>query len=287
MPANRTARVALPSITLPPILMRNKQIVWTIAAALSLGSISHGQVIISDTFAGKDGTVLGSSHSPEVNMPGGSYILSTSNDGSNSGVLPTLSNHQLVLDGSSSAALSLEAGVNVSKPRKMTVSAQLAVGTIAAESTDTFVRGLGVGFYSNPPTGSSDGLNGNFTGIVMDAYDGSLNLFYPAADTSKSNKPTIAYNSAVLGPFSATTIYTLIYTVDTKTGAISNVTLSDSKGVEKGTFAPAPDQGPDSMNVFTDAQTKYVAVMATTNGATPELSQVASFKVTTASDSDN
>jgi hypothetical protein len=250
------------------------------AILLILGQV-RAQTIIDDRFTGADGTVI-TSHKPDTDLPGSSYIGTNTGGSSGTGSeAPLIENRQLQADGTSSAAISISSNssANYNKPTTLTISAKLTETGIA--SNTTFSRGIGLGFYSVAPNGKDYPID-NFTGVILNSQNGNLELFYPGGDTLTANHPFIAYDASQLGPFSANGTYTLSYTINTSTGEITSISLSNSHGTQTATGfkANAPNGKTSTVNCFTEANTSYVAVLAATNGASPEFSCADDFLVT-------
>src|SRR5262249_50533626 len=134
------------------------------------------------------------------------------------------------------------------KPALLTISGNLEIGTTA--NTNDIWRGLGLGFYSTiSPAGGQNGY-WNFTGVVL-GTDGSLQLVQNGG-TGAKNQPfeTVAWSGASGAAFSTTTLYTLSYTINTQTGAISNVSLSGSNA----DFSPIDS---DQNGLFSDSATAF------------------------------
>ncbi len=209
--------------------------------------------IITDTFTGSAGASY-ASHTPDVNLPGGNYAFQADNSTSIS-----------TLVGGGAGALGPDIGValpigstgSYQKPTTLTISAGLESGT-TANGGDPW-RGIGLGFYSS--LSSASGQNGyfNFAGLVL-GPDGTLYLVPPKSGNPKAAPvETVPWSGVGGADFSTSTMYTLTYTINTTTGAISGVSLSGSNA----DFSPIDS---DPNGIFTDANTAFAGFTDSSNG---------------------
>lgn len=198
-----------------------------VAGSLGALCISHsasGGAIVSDAFSGIHGGSIDQRTPDTDNLPGstwtmlpfgsfgGAYI--STQYGGNPSPVAWLRN-----DGNSTGgiAISIADAGNYLKPSKFTISADIAFDGSAATNA-------GVGFYSALPTEATSGdtILTHFTGLQLQWWNtlGELQLVV--------NGATVGSPIAYTGTFAPTAYHTLSYTVDTTTGAISNVDLQGS-----------------------------------------------------------
>jgi hypothetical protein len=185
---------------------------------------SQAVTIISDTFTGGTNGDSLSAHTPDTNLPGGSWL--------NPSINPAVPEFTLASGTASgnpqrSSAISILSNGGYVKPTQFTISADLSPNNMSVSDPASGGRGIALGFFS--ATGTNSFSQNLFTGLVLDA-NGRLGLvqdpnssgFFGAGSTLGT---TVAYAGGV---FSATSFYTLSYTVDTTTGTISGISLSGS-----------------------------------------------------------
>ena len=193
-------------------------------------------------------------------MPGDTW-----HGGSISSATYTGSN-QLALAGNNSALTIATSSASYTPPSVLTVSAAMAVNDINSNG-DPFGRGMGLGFFSSVfSSGVSEVI---WTGgLTLDAAAGSATdgsgpgaVELDMGTGTKETRPVIIPFPAALGTFSSSTLYTLSYTIDTSTGQISNVSLSDGTTIDTADYQQIDDF--DTTGVFTAANTAYVGILNT------------------------
>ena len=160
----------------------------------------------------------------------------------------------------------------------MTLSAALQLGGITSNS-DPFSRGLGLGFFSSTAMPTNVGEWTWTGGLSLDpANDGNpgngnalgqveLDQGTGASGAHENRLVSVAYNPASFGgkPFSTSAYYTLSYTINTTTGQISNVSLSDGTYTDTVDYLPIDNfnttaSGPNGA-IFTLANTAYAGIV--------------------------
>lgn len=201
------------------------------------------------------------------NLPGGTwsddiwfgYLPEPSDNNSNGNPVP-----DMISGGSCHAWVPISSFGGYTRPTVLTISADIELGTISAGDV---VRGIMLGFCSGTPTnhyGLPNSLGGttnpkgewyyaghegsdNFAGIYIDPAGGDLYLQQfnnsylgkpgdaqagnPPFDDVTNITPILAFSSSTnLGTFNANSWYHLSYQVNTTSGVITNVTLSNTQG---------------------------------------------------------
>ncbi|MCL4853897.1 MAG: hypothetical protein KJZ78_21265 [Bryobacteraceae bacterium] len=141
---------------------------------------------------------------------------------------------------SGAAAINIQNGGAYVKPSILTISADVAINGLAGNGQK--YRGVGLGFFS--ATSSLSEPQTDFTGLTL-SPEGNLSL--AQGTTIGSN---VSFPSGVLGAFSTTALYNLSYTIDTVTGGISSVFLSN--GINSVDLSSS-----FSTNLFTGAATNF------------------------------
>jgi hypothetical protein len=205
---------------------------------------SSAAVIISDSFAGTNGDAVHNRTPDTTNLPGQNWFSQGTGIDPNTsnnpfGLQPVINGNAALLSVNSSAFISLQSAGSYVKPAQFTVSADLMVGTTAGNFT-----GVGIGFNN---------INSAFdiTQEISLGANGDLNL----------KQVLIAhYNSANFSgqAFNPNSFYHLTYLVDTVSGGVSDVILSNAFGTQ---FYSV------STTVFTNAKTAYVGIFANTTAA--------------------
>ena len=225
---------------------------------------SSNQFIINDTFGGASGSsIVGQAPSP-VNLPGGMW------QGANISSATYTGSNQLALVGNSGCVEVPTTGGSFTPPTVLTLSAGLTVNDINSNG-DTFGRGMALGYFSQiVPTGQA-AESGFFRGLTLDAATGqtgdgsgpgTVELDLPAATLGPENRAVIIpFPTSVFGAFSTSATYTLSFTIDTSTGQISNVSLSDGTTTDTADYAAI--DAFDTTGQFTAANTPFVGLLNT------------------------
>ena len=106
--------------------------------------------------------------------------------------------------------------MNYTLPTNITISGDVQLGSIVMAGANTY-RGVGLGFFSGTPTDVE--ASTTFTGLVVNP-DGTLRLVTPGSPNGIGSSTFFA---APFAGFNRNDFYNLTYTVNTTTGAISNV----------------------------------------------------------------
>ncbi len=136
----------------------------------------------------------------------------------------------------------------------LTISAGLEVGAgIHSNSSTSVYYGLALGFSSSLFPLAGGNVNAVFNAVALD-YRGKVDLFETYASPAYQFVPvSVAWPTATLGAFSTTTMYTLSYTVNTTTGQISAVSVSNGTVTDSADFAPIDNY--DTTGIFTAVNT--------------------------------
>lgn len=205
--------------------------------------------IVYDQFDGINGNGVNGRTADTVNLPGGHWTTN--------GVFPVVITTSVGNPGSSmsigpqsTALLPIGSAGNYTKPSVMIIQADISLGSISG--ADMPFRGVALGFDSAGSVTSPDNGNG-FDGVLIDP-NGNLDLLTNGNTTSS----LLPYNAAILGAFNSSTFYTLSYEVNTATGDLTNIYLSDLEGSEI-----LADAG---TNEFTDFETDFAGIQSSGNG---------------------
>ena len=230
-------------------------------AVLLAAPNAFAQVILQDMFSGASGSIVG--QAPDTtNLPGGTWIASGLGSATYSG------SNQMALQATNGGVEIATSSGSYSPPALLTISAGLAINGIDANG-DPFGRGMGLGFCAVAPVpGTIEYSTGGFVGLTLDAAGsagdasaaGSVEL--DQANSNMQNRPVIIpFPTAVFGAFSTSTLYTLSYTINTSTGQISNVSLSDGTTTDTADYLPIDNY--NTSGWFTAANTAYAALVNT------------------------
>lgn len=223
------------------------------------------QTIIQDSFSGTGGDLIAGRVPDGTNLPGGSWQVDQYNrNGTGSAKISTTEGNVipsmlLSCGGNSSVAgaVSISSSGTYTKPAQLTIQADLHVSGMSNVTLPP--HGAMLGFYATPPATGTDPISG-FTGLVLQ-MDGSLVLVESGTMVS-----TINYT----GTFNASSFNTLSYSIDTMTGAISNVQLTGSTSNYNFTSL-----------AFTNSATDYAAAGARNSFGRDQRAYVDNFMVTT------
>jgi hypothetical protein len=210
-------------------------------ALMASAAVTHGTVIISDTFTGADGTAIPGRSADTVDVPATTYAANGGSAFTNS----ILGNRaQLGVDEGDGI------GTGISAPTVYTISDLFNNGNIGG--SDQNDRGEGLGFFTSLASGTN-GFHGDgtFTGITVSPA-GLLSLI----SVTPSQAITV-YSTATVAGYSATVDHTLSYSANTTTGLVSNVLLDGSPI----SLTPLIS----SAGLFTPADTAFAGFTASAN----------------------
>ena len=224
--------------------------------------------IIVDTFGGADGTTIIGQTPNIANLPGGTWL------NSGSSTVTYKNPNQITLGGTPNTGIQIAtSGGSYTPPATLTVSAGLVVNNINSNG-DPIGRGLGLGFFANVVPSGQVAEFAWTGGLTLDAAAGKANDgagpgaveldIGNGASTLPTRAVIIPFPTAVFGTFSTTATYTLSYSINTTTGQISNVSLSDGTTVDTADYVAIDNF--DTTGVFTVANTAYVGIVNSTAG---------------------
>ena len=218
--------------------------------------------IIQDTFSGPNGNSLIGQTPDTANLPGGAWQAGAPNNISSA---VYNSPNQLAFASTNGAVEIPTSSAGYTPPATLTISAGLAVNDISANA-DSFGRGMGLGFFATIPTGSqpAEYTTGGFTGLTLDApktpnAGGGYVELNMAANNQQTRAVIVPFPTSVVGAFSTSTLHTLSYTINTTTGQISNVSLSNGTITDTADYAAIDNY--NTSGWFTVANTAYAGVM--------------------------
>ena len=171
-----------------------------VSASLSGTTLAHASVVLSDDFTRSNGTNISGTAPGVVDVPGGSYWVNPY--WSNS-----VQNNTLQLQADLSAIVTLGSYAN----SVLSFTTSLSLGNLSGSGGN---RGVGIGLNS-----AAHGNSDSFSGLRLDPT-GALTLM--------SNFTQHASVTAFGAGFDESIFHTLSYSVDTATGAVSNIQLSGS-----------------------------------------------------------
>lgn len=179
--------------------------------------------LISDGFSGSNGSVISGRAPDTANLPGGTWSLASFPSNGNFSAYVNnsqgnpLPQAQINAAGNSRGAMAIPivSSGAYQKPGKMRIEADLSFPVKATEH-------VGLGFYAALPSQSSGELAETyFTGLSIDNRTGAITL--------KVNGQSAGSEIAYTGTWNPESGFLhLAYTVDTSTGAISNITFTGS-----------------------------------------------------------
>jgi hypothetical protein len=202
----------------------------------------HSATIISDTFTDTNGTAI-TSHVPDVNLTGNAWTTSTVNSFVNTSA--TIQNNAYNTGPFSSSAININSNGGYVRPNELTISATLTPNNITTDGEA--YRGVGLGFFSSFSTTQN---YFNFVGVVLDPT-GRVSLI---RTDNNYGTTVVAQQAYTLGTFDAAIPHTLSYSINSSTGAISNISLSDVNGTQNYSF---------TTTIFSSANTSLAGFYAT------------------------
>ena len=246
---------------------------WTCVVALAVLALlltavpaqAADIIIVSDDFTG-DGTMT--NRTPDgINLPGNNWTTQANYHG-----VPSTSGGQI--NNTPHGALSvmdIASSGGYTKPTQLTVSI-----TVRPDAGEGLRRGVGAMFSYAAPSPNDNGQWGQYLGLTL-TDEGRVDYYttlYTGDFNTRSPSSVQDWNTGEDGTFDPTALHTLIYTVDTVSGELTDVSLSDSTQSFAAILA-------DAATPFTDANTRYVGISADDNngGATP--ADISSIEIST------
>ncbi len=182
------------------------------ALLLGVAASSAQTTIIHDSFYDDQDTAL-PSHVPDVNLTGNPWSMS--------GNLST-EGYPYCVNGNASFFVETGAGISLQgytlPSPNLTLSATLFENNIGGD--DANKRGMYLGYFRGI-TLTTNVSTADFTGLLLDATDGSLNLL----NNDSSGNSTVVSSQAYQGDWDSTQDHALSYTIDTVSGSILSATL--------------------------------------------------------------
>gem|GEM_PF-2456484 len=230
------------------------------ALSLTLAHAARAGDIISDGFSGAKGAPISGRVPDTANLPGAKWSVAAFNSGGgfganiDTGAGDPAPRAYLTSGGDSHGAIVISlAGATFAMPTKFRISASLLGANPA------------LGFYPVAPASDASGLTDvfwNFTGLMLGG-SGDLSLYRRGA---------LVAHVKYTGAFDAKAFHRLSYDVDTRSGAISNVSLEGS------TSDYSPLCLPDT---FTATATRYAALASLREIGRDNLTSADNFLVAT------
>lgn len=194
----------------------------------SVPASASADVIIYEDFSRPDGTNIQGLQPSPTNLPGGTWGVSSNFWN------PFVSGGHLSMGADQQWTISIADFGGYIRPPRLTISADISEGNYSGIVAN---RGVGVGFSN-----TFGGTASTFTGLRL-RPDGKLSYMV--------NGIEVAFVDAAIAGYNANAFYNLSYTVDTSTGALSNIALQGSSA----DFSSLEAAG----NFFTLANTTYAA----------------------------
>ncbi len=119
--------------------------------------------------------------------------------------------------------------------------------------------GTALGFFKQ--MNSPDGYD-YFSGIAL-GTDGTVYLVEDGHPNSRNALTSVAWPSGTLGAFNASAFYTVTYTVNTSTGGIANLSVSNGTATDSADYVPIDNYG---ANFFTVANTAFAGLAGSGTG---------------------
>ncbi len=183
------------------------------ALLLGAAASSAQTTIIYDTFGGYDALP---DHAPDLNLTGNPWSIA--GDQTTWGT-PGCINGVALFIGDTGGGISLQGYTLPSTT--LTLSAGLYVNNIADDNANT--RGMYLGYFRDL-TLNTNISTVDFTGMLLDATDGTLNLL----NNDSSGSSTVVSSRSYQGTWDKGQLHTLSYTIDTVSGSILSATLDSS-----------------------------------------------------------
>ncbi len=235
--------------------------------------------IIQDTFVGS-GNI--NTNMPNLaNLPGNSW----QNAGVNDQGSPNYGTNQANLPGNNGGVVIGLTSGSYTPPTVLTVSATMRGGSTSTDYENNF-RGPAVGFISYVPISTNNICNSGFQGMALNG-DGTVAVYLATAPFSSATGQfeyvfpgngaslppgsattppiTINYNSVFGAPFSSSNFYTVSYTINTVSGVISNVSLSNGVVTDTADFTSIDGQ----VTTITGAATAFFGIAESGFGGQP------------------
>ena len=201
-----------------------------VAAAISAlgivayGGVSHAStIIVSDGFSGVNGANINGRAPDGVNLPGSNWAVAQ-----NAAAYPMTIDTSVGNPAPSAntnfndaAGISIASANSYTEPSVLTISGDLNMGNIVGGGLSYNVYGVGLGFWNTLPASGGTSSSG-FTGITLDPYG---DLTFINNGTASATAKTAAPSSAIVVGGYITGFNTLTYSINTGTGAITQLTF--------------------------------------------------------------
>ncbi len=186
--------------------------------------------IVSDGFSGANGATINGRTPDGVDLSGGLWGVTTQSGGGLAANPMVLTNSvgnpvpSVNTNFNDAAGISIASAPGYTEPTSLTISADLNMGSINGGGLAYNVYGVGLGFWNSLPAAGATSSTG-FTGITMDPYG---DLTFISNGTASATAKAAAPGTAVIVGGHISGFNNLKYTVDTVTGAITQVTFDGS-----------------------------------------------------------
>ncbi len=254
-------------------------------AVASLGIIAYGgfavasTVIVSDGFSGTSGANINGRTPDGANLPGSTWQVEQQNTAGTSPMTIDTSTGNPAPSANTNfndaAGISIASANSYTEPSVLTISADLNMGSIVGGGLSYNVYGVGLGFWNALPASGITASSG-FTGITMDPYG---DLTFINNGTASATAKAAAPGSATITGGYITGFNTLTYSINTGTGAITQLTFdgtdltSDFSGLNNFTPSVATLAGFYGNSPYSTGENGYVdnfSVSTTTAVPEPE-----------------
>ncbi|MEJ0001218.1 MAG: hypothetical protein WDO13_19915 [Verrucomicrobiota bacterium] len=233
------------------------------ASSFGLAGLAHAQVIVNDSFGGAGGAYLNGRTPDGKNLPGQTWISNTQNspqsallDAAAGNPAPSVNT---TYNAFAAISLASNEAARYAKPTLLTISADLQLNTI--EGGDHPFRGVALGFFSanQGPFDSTGDSGANFYGLLV-TPDGRIERV--------TNGTVNTTKTAAIDNFSPATFYHVSFTVNTATGALSNVTVNGA------TIVGLPTDGK-----FDDSATTFAGFVGNSANNVADFGRIDNFSV--------
>ncbi len=209
-----------------------------IAVAVSAAPAYGQAIIIQDQFTAATGGSLNGNTPDGADLPGTAW----QNGGAGSGGRYS-GGTQAQINGTNGGPLIQLNTATYTAPTLLTISAALKGGGSGTDYSPQF-RGLGLGFSAWVMPSTVNAVNGGFQGMAIN-NNGTVGLYLTdmpgqavgGQTESPTFSSTINYQSVFGAAYSASNFYTLSYTINTVSGVISKISLSNGSVTDTADFS--------------------------------------------------
>ncbi len=200
----------------------------TVVASLSIAPFCSvagaNNIIVSDGFSGANGASVNGRTPDGFDLPGTTWASQSQGGTAYPMAIASSTGNpapSVNTNFNDAAGISIASANSYTEPSVLTISGDLNMGNIVGGGLSYNVYGMGLGFWNTLPASGGTSSSG-FTGITLDPYG---DLTFINNGTASATAKAAAPSSAIVVGGYITGFNTLTYSINTGTGAITQLTF--------------------------------------------------------------